>query len=199
MQNSTKLIASVIIATASVHAATITLNTNSFVADSTNTDIVKNTGVVSVGTYSSLPTFTGVLTNSDVTGSYMELGYGVFDSPLEFDGFFNFDLNVEILNSFNNQDIYLVLGDGSTVQDSDSLLVWKSTENPDGNVFIEDNPIGGPGSIVLDSETGDLILGSFDSDTNRFSMSSVLAIPEPSTFALSGLALFALAGRRSRQ
>lgn len=175
------------------------MDTSSFVTDSGGVQIPKGSGVVSLGTYSSLPSFGGTVNNSDVTVSYLELSSGVFDSPFAFDGFYRFDLDVNIPNSFNNQEIYVVLGDGSTVENSDNLLVWKPTANPDGNVFVEDNPIGGPGSILLNNDNGDLLLGSFDSGSNTFAMSSVSAIPEPSSLVLTSLALFTLTGRRSRK
>ncbi|MEN8695540.1 MAG: PEP-CTERM sorting domain-containing protein [Akkermansiaceae bacterium] len=183
----------------SSHAATITMDTASFVSDSESTNIPKGSGVVSIGTYNAFPVLGASPTNSEVTDSYFELSLGTFDSPLVSDGFFRFDLDVPISNFFNNKDIFVVLGNGTTVQDSTDLLVWQPTSNADGNVFIEDNPIGGPGSIVLNNDNGNVLLGSFDSDANTFRMASLATVPEPSSMALSSLALLALAGRRSRK
>lgn len=183
----------------SSHAATITMDTTSFVSDSESTNIPKGSGVVSIGTYNAFPALGASPTNSEVTDSYFELGLGTFDSNVAFDGFFRFDLDVPISNFFNNKDIFVVLGNGTTVQDSTDLLVWQPTSNADGNVFIEDNPIGGPGSIVLNNDNGNVLLGSFDSDANTFRMASLATVPEPSSMALSSLALLALAGRRSRK
>lgn len=183
----------------SSHAATITMDTTSFVSDSESTNIPKGSGVVSIGTYNAFPALGASPTNSEVTDSYFELGLGTFDSNIPSDGFFRFDLDVPISNFFNNKDIFVVLGNGTTVQDSTDLLVWQPTSNADGNVFIEDNPIGGPGSIVLNNDNGNVLLGSFDSDANTFRMASLATVPEPSSIALSSLALLALAGRRSRK
>jgi len=183
----------------SSHAATITMDTASFVSDSESTNIPKGSGVVSIGTYNAFPVLGASPTNSEVTDSYFELSLETFDSPLVSDGFFRFDLDVPISNFFNNKDIFVVLGNGTTVQDSTDLLVWQPTSNADGNVFIEDNPIGGPGSIVLNNDNGNVLLGSFDSGANTFRMASLATVPEPSSIALSGLALLALAGRRSRK
>lgn len=177
-------------------AATITLSTSAFVHDKDDSALTKGTGVVSIGTYSSIPTFSGTPLKTEVLTTYEELAFGTVDSIQDFNGYFNFDLNVTIPNSFNGDDIYLVIGEASSIADSNQFLVWKSTSNPDGNKFIDDNPTGGPGSVQLNNESGDLLLGSF---ATTFGLAEVSAVPEPSSLALSGLALFALAGRRSRQ
>ncbi|MBK1854303.1 PEP-CTERM sorting domain-containing protein [Verrucomicrobiaceae bacterium 5K15] len=177
-------------------SATVTLETKAFVNYSDgSTPVTDNTGTVSVGFYDSEPTFGTEVSTADILSDYTALGSGAFEDSIgNLDGYFRFDLTENITSEYASKDVYIVLGNASTLEASDEFLVWKATSNPDGNTFVEDDPLGGPGSVALDNTTGSLLLGDFES--GEFNMISV--VPEPSSTALFGLGGLALLIRRRR-
>ncbi|MDB4541448.1 PEP-CTERM sorting domain-containing protein, partial [Akkermansiaceae bacterium] len=105
-------------------------------------------------------------------------------------------------------DLYIVIGDNSSIASATELALVQAS----GLVLQS----GGGGADTLgtydldkssDVSIGTVGTGIFDYtafgqpnySSNSLALSSVAAIPEPSSLALSGLALFALAGRRSRK
>ena len=180
-----------------LHAATVTIDTAAFVQTAGGSRVVDNTGVVAIGTYGPTdPTLGANFTKAEVITGFTQLGQETFkDSIGNLDGFFRFDLTADITNSFNGLPVYLVLGNQSSLAASTEFLVWKATSNPDGSSFVEDNPLGGPGSVTLDNTTGSLFAGTFGGGEFHLELAQV---PEPSSTALLGLGGVALLLRRRR-
>lgn len=188
------------------HAAvSYTVNTAAFVNDESGARLPENSAVVSIGTYSATPTFDSFSTSDDITDTYLELGFGLLDSSLDLPGYFSMTITSgESVDesTFNGDDIFLLIGNSTSLSSSSEFLVWQATSNPGSSTFSINPPSPpGPTAIELNDNTGNLLFGSFGPGDGgpEFFLASAATIPEPSSALLSGLALFALVGRRSRK
>lgn len=158
-----------------------------------------NSGIIVVGTYSVQPSNV-----SDVLGSnFTQAGSGSLSiiSP----GFFQGDITTPLLtagDAFVGNSVYIVIGNGTTLANSTQLLSWQAGGNPDGDVFVADDPTGGPGSVAVRNSTGEARVGqetTFDFGSTGPGVQPALqlaAIPEPSTLILSALGTLALLRRK---
>lgn len=154
-------------------------------------------GIVVVGTYTSAPvTFTDVLGGNFVQAGSNSLG-------LIAPGFFQGSINTPSLmagDSFVGQSVYMVVGNGATLGSSTQLLAWQASGNPDGDVYVADDPTGGPNSVAVRNSTGITRVGSEVSydfgDLGVQPAMQLVAIPEPSALLLSVFGFAALLRRR---
>lgn len=164
-----------------------------------------SSGIAVIGTFPTEPTSV-----TDVLGSFVQAGdtsdpttsqVGVM-TP----GFFNGSIQTGALianDGLVGNQVYVVVGDGTTLANSTGLAVWKATSNgPSGtdNTFTADNPVGGPDTVTVLDSKGSLIIGTrvaaFDAGQGDAPAFQLAAIPEPSTVLLSALGVLALLRRR---
>lgn len=153
-----------------------------------------SSGVVALGSFATDP-----LLVTDVLGSFVQTGnIFTFDTP-NISG----TINTPSLTSGDGvvgSIVYAVIGNGSTLANSTELAVWKATSNGAGNQFTADNPVGGPELVTVLDSKGTLVIGSrlaaYNGPAGVAPAYRLAAVPEPSTFLLSGLGLLALLRRR---
>ncbi len=165
-------------------------------------------GVIAIGTFATEPvSISNVLSSfNQAGGASQTIGFFGASAP----GYFQGSINTGTLgvgDGFVGNNLYVVIGNGTTLAESNQLLVWKAITNPDGNVFTADSPTGGPANVQVLSSTGTLLFGTvqsnFDPDgagteytaQNAFRLA---AIPEPSTSLLAAFGVIALLRRRRR-
>lgn len=155
-------------------------------------------GIVVIGTYTSTPTsFVDVL-----GGNFVQAGNS---SVTVTNGFFQGNITTPTLtngDSFVGNSVYVVIGNGTTLANSTELLAWQALANPAGNVFVADDPTGGPNSVAIRNSTGEARVGNevnFDFGAGGPGIQPALqlvAVPEPSSLILSVIGVLALLRRK---
>jgi hypothetical protein len=176
------------------------------ILDNTGTPIAFGGGYVSAGTFSAVPS-----TVEDIkTFTAFGAGGTAFANDFSAPGFFNAARTAPIPEGTTTapvgEDVYVVIGNGSTLADSDQFAVF----NP-GLVFGTENSVGAGGvDAFLNSDTltqDSLVFGTLVTDidtglgvtfTEGIELSDGTFVPEPSTSLLAALAGLALAARRRR-
>jgi len=182
-------------------ASAATISVTNFEAPSTFHAILgagglaPTSGIVTLGTYTSEPS-----SAESVLNGYTSLGSLAFGAT---PGFISGDINVDLpLGSpAVGQQVYVVIGNGTTLQNSTQFLVWKPTSNPAGNTFTADNPVGGPDLLGLFGDKGTTIVGEFGivadagvGSQGNFRLAQV--VPEPSAMLLGAFGALGLLRRR---
>lgn len=175
------------------------------------------TGFVGVGYFTSLPTFAStsaavIESSFNRLGSSFTIGFD-YGGGFQADGIFSATPTAPILtgstnDNFIGKNIFLVLGNGSSIGNSTGLLVLQSS-----TLFAADNPLF---STALNLQTGTgltvlhgsnnyngtsqklIELGADDGfgAINSYQMAAL--IPEPSSFLLTALGVFGFILRRRR-
>ncbi|MDA7892474.1 PEP-CTERM sorting domain-containing protein [Akkermansiaceae bacterium] len=176
------------------------------ILDNTGTPIALGSGYVAAGTFSELPG--GI---DDVKANFNPFGDGntAFSNGIGVPGFFDGTRSAAIpqgtVDAPVGQNVYLVIGDGSTLADSTDFVVF------DPNlVFGTENAVGAGGldiNINSDAVTPESVLwGTILTDvdtglgvtfTEGLQIGGAV-VPEPSTSLLAALAGLALVARRRR-
>lgn len=108
------------------------------------------------------------------------------------------------------QDVFVVIGNGDTLEGSDQLAIFRSS-----NAQFGTDDAAGQGGVIVDlsSDTGDLLLGdntgptdvsagaasiTFTDNIQLVAAGAGDVVPEPSTSLLAGLAALGLVARRRR-
>lgn len=195
------------------NAATITINNltgdgqDLVFADSLANPL--SSGFVAIYTFPSgnVPSSVSELASNGTTGL---LGIASFNSATN-DNSQDAGSFTRAFNNLSNtavQDLYVIIGNGTSVGDSSELGLLDTSLQLDGE---DTGPTGDSATYsAKGTAVGEVLIGSVSRadinwsetvgasyNTNVLSLAN--AVPEPSSLALSGLALFALAGRRSRK
>jgi len=181
----------------SANAATISvtnLDGSNFSGIVNSSGAVVTSGVVAIGTFNLEPTSAG-----GVLGSFIQAGNTLSLGP---NSFFQGNVNTGTLvsgDSFVGKNVYVVIGNGVTLANSTEILVWKATANTAGNLFVADNPVGGPDTLTVVANKGTLSVGNsstFDFGGGAQLVFQLVAVPEPSVALLGALGGLALLRRR---
>jgi hypothetical protein len=200
-----------VLATAyTVSAATVTVESgfSEALKDSSGNAVTLGTGFIAAGYFNNLSDsdIQNVIFSSTLDDNFVVYGSSGTVGDAGFSGFINFSTGTQPL--INNGDpiignnVFWVAGNGSSLADSDSVIVFKSNEvfaaetPPTGTTFAF-NP-GDNGSYLLGSETGTVFIPEASASVNAIQMASVTAVPEPSSTARLGLGSVALLLRRRR-
>lgn len=193
-----QMIPLITLAGATAYGASITVKTDAFVTLSGGGTIPDNTGSVVIGTYGDTDPIFGASPDAvEVQTGFTQLGATrAFEDNSNLANYFWFEHNpITVPTALDDKPVYMIIGNGATLDSSSQFLVWKKTDATGNNhVFTADDgtTIGGPSVITLNNTTGSLFLGNFTS--GQFQL-----VPEPSSMTLLGLGVFALALRRRRR
>jgi len=158
--------------------------------------VALTSGVVNMGFYSVAPT-RSVLEAYTSASSFLNNFTSIQSGPMGIDSYLSlFSVTKEVLTgdaSFDAKQIYLILGNGSTVSNSTQLGVftnsgWITQANPSGPTPLaqsfEISVVSGLGILFGSYAAGG---GEYPSDgvANEYRLQAV--IPEPNTFALVSL------------
>jgi hypothetical protein len=199
-------IASLLFSLGTAHGVIVSVNTGAFagaVSDASNTPIANGAGYISVGVFSGLndgAIATSLISTIDTAYTEFTASVGTFGNS-GFAGFVNFatsglrvdgpDAGGTGPDAYFNQNIYVVMGNGTTLLNSTQLAIFKaSILFPDDNDAALDaapeiNLLTTPGTWVMGGPSGgNTNVGGFDVP-NAATM-ALVAVPEPS-IALLGL------------
>lgn len=172
-------------------------------------------GVLGVGFFASDADVTNNATDfTALLNTFQEYGTSVGFTSGAADGLLNVDTpanwNIPVPPGSTDpqvgQNVYVVIGNGTSLSSSTELAVWRSDQ-----IFGTDDALGN-GGLTVEFETGegDLLLGTANGTTQVTSgvgsitysdgirLTTASAIPEPSSAFLMGLAALGFAGRRRR-
>ena len=156
---------------------------------------VLTSGVVVLGAFSVEPTSIADIFGPNFTQAGNSLSVGA-------NSFFQGNVNTGALvagDDFVGNVVYVVIGNGVDLGSSTDFLIWKSTNSPISDVFVADNPVGGPDTVNVTSIAGELSVGqttTFDFGNGTSTAFQLVAIPEPSTFLLGAVGVLGLLRRR---
>jgi hypothetical protein len=185
-------------ASAASHSITNLSNpTFTAILDTSGTAITS--GVVVLGSYTSEPVSANNILTNFIQAGTGSIGFFGSGAPGYFTGNINSN-NLGVGEPLVGMTVYALIGNGATIATSTQVAVWKSITNPSGNIFVADNPTGGPSDVAVFASTGSLIIGNvqanFDGGLGPQNAFRLEAIPEPSTLLLASLGVLGLLRRR---
>jgi hypothetical protein len=138
-------------------------------SDRSGSPILKNSGFIAIGTFdldrSAIETLSSA---TDLSIAFNQFGdasnfnateNGAFQASAS--GYPSVADEQEYV--FDGKAVYVVVGDGTSLEASSEFLVWKSDR-----VFDGGGPTGGPSEVILSVDGGDLIIGRSGEDTFDF-------------------------------
>jgi hypothetical protein len=138
-------------------------------SDRSGSPILKNSGFIAIGTFdldrSAIETLSSA---TDLSIAFNQFGDAANFNATE-DGAFQASAsgNPSVADEkeyiFDGKAVYVVVGDGTSLEASSEFLVWKSDR-----VFDGGGPTGGPSEVILSVDGGDLIIGRSGEDTFDF-------------------------------
>lgn len=176
-------------------------------SDNTGAVVAKDTGFIAIGTFIiSNAEIASLNSSANIDSAFMQFGSGgdfsVTDGAFETLASGDPDAVFDGVNSYTGKNVYIVIGNGSSLAASTEFLVWDS-----GLKFENTEPTGSPDEVTLHAGTGDLVIGRDDKDTYDLSglggsateaAFTLVQVPEPSSTALLGLGGLAMLLRRRR-
>lgn len=211
MKKVTLPIIAALAACSSIQAATYTVQNSGTpaddprFADSNGNLFIGSTGAATFGYFVNDAAVTGAVDAATLFDSdWEEFGSNedVFNAtdPVVGDGLFSIQ-GTSLDTSFNNKNIYLVVGNNSTLSLADEFFIFKFTET-----FQSVETSGTPTVDFTNSTSGTVLVGNpgplvdtgFFTDVPTFRTESIAAVPEPSSTALLGLGTVGFLLRRRR-
>lgn len=191
-----------VVASSAFAATTITannlgaVNTESFrIRDFSSVLIPADTGTVALGTFTGDVNVSGT-SIAAVLGNFVQFGESsVFGGVGTLSGMYDRAITGDVTADLVGQNVYTVLGNGSTLESSTDLLIFRGSA-----LFIAEP--GTTENARTNPDFGELVLGSTGTDdsltpfSNYYNMAHV--IPEPSTVLLTSLGAGFLLFRRRR-
>jgi len=155
-------------------------------------------GVIAIGFFDELPDFSTIPDITGLTSTFNQLGseFAFNGAAFNLDNSFFFHPQQDIdITTAVNEDAFLIIGNGSTLDNSTDFIVYDS-----GISFID--PSVADTTIVVNN-VDNVVIGDIVDVPNAFSSATqsiqfAALVPEPTSGMLLGLAGLALVARRKR-